>query len=78
MWSTGILFIQTPGTEVVNPGGERSWAFYMPNRDLPPGKYSAQAWVKAANAAPQAFSASVGFEIPVAARGRNGGLQVLS
>ncbi len=68
-WSLGIAFIQTPGTEIVNPGGERSWGIQMPLKDLPPGKYLAQAWVTASNAAQQAFSASVGFEIPAAAPG---------
>jgi len=63
IWSLGILFIQTPGTE------ERSWAISMPLRDLPPGTYSAEAWLTAANVPPRAFSASIAFEIPVPAPG---------
>jgi hypothetical protein len=66
-WSLGIAFIQTPGTVIVTPGGEQSWGILMPLNDLPPGRYSAHAWVAAANAAPQAFSASVGFELPAPA-----------
>jgi hypothetical protein len=62
LWSKGQMFPQVVGTELIGLG-ERGWTLTLPLADLPVGKYVAEGWITAANAAERAYSARVGFEV---------------
>ncbi|MFN7924802.1 MAG: BsuPI-related putative proteinase inhibitor [Bryobacteraceae bacterium] len=58
-WSIGTLFVAVTGTEKVGPG-QRTWVIDA-DRELPPGRYVAEAWITADGG--KRFGAYAGFSI---------------